>query len=242
MIQEWAGDGFPGQWQHAGARTFSLCRDEIDRTAMAAHPSALAGSTGCRWLMLAAEMAGVASDNGRPSPHPASTGLACLPRIATRTLGAHAGSVGAGRDFTIATLHRWGEAERGQDIAIVVSELLTNALRHALPGSSDSGPRRPIRLGLLQPGPGVLCAVADPSKAAPVPQTPGSLAETGRGLHIVCALSDQWGYTPSDTGKVVWALFHPCLTVCVLLGFTALAAGYRLRGSPGPSAQQAGRR
>src|SRR5260370_26297296 len=101
MIQEWAGDGFPGQWQHAGARTSSLCRDEIDRTAVAAHPSDLAGSTGCRWLMLAAEMAGVASDSWRPSPDPASTGLACLPPIPARTLGAHAGSGRPAPDLTI---------------------------------------------------------------------------------------------------------------------------------------------
>ena len=39
-------------------------------------------------------------------------------------------------------------------------------------------------------------------------QAPGFLAETGRGLHIICALSDKWGYTtPSATGKVVWATF-----------------------------------
>ena len=80
--------------------------------------------------------------------------------------------------------------------------------RHALPGSGDALERRPIRLGLLQPGPCVLCAVADPSNATPVPRTRGSLAETGRGLQIICALSDRWGYTAaSKTGKVVWALF-----------------------------------
>jgi anti-sigma regulatory factor (Ser/Thr protein kinase) len=104
-------------------------------------------------------------------------------------------------------------AERSPDITLVVSELLTNALRHGLPGCGDARPQRPVWLGLLQPGPCVLCAVADPSKAAPAPQTPGSSAETGRGLHIICALSDQWGYmTPSETGKVVWALFHSRLT------------------------------
>ena len=120
-------------------------------------------------------------------------------------------AVRGARDFTTATLHRWGTTERSQDIAIVVSELLTNALRHALPGSVDSWPRRPIRFGLLQPGSCVLCAVADPSRATPVLQTRGSFAETGRGLHIICALSDQWGFTPSDTGKVVWAMFCPRL-------------------------------
>jgi len=213
MIQEYAGDGFPSQWHHAGASTFSSCREEIDRTATAAHPSRTEGWAGRRWLMLAAEMAGLANGSWRPSPDAVLAGRGRVPRIATRTFGADAGSVRTARDFTTATLHRWGTAERGQDIVIVVSELLTNALRHALPRSGDSRPGRLIRLGLLQPGPCVLCAVADPSKLAPAPQAPSTLAETGRGLHIICALSDQWGYAPSDTGKVVWAMFYPRLAV-----------------------------
>ena len=188
MIQEYAGDG--------------------DSAVMSAHLSRLERRASSRWLMVAAEMAGLAKGNLRPSPDPASAGRTRLPRIATRTLGADACSVRAARDFTAATLSRWGTAERGQDIAIVVSELLTNALRHALPRTDDI-PRRPIRLGLLQPGSCVLCAVADPSAAAPAPQAPGSLAETGRGLHIIYALSDQWGYVPNDAGKVVWAIFYP---------------------------------
>ncbi len=84
---------------------------------------------------------------------------------------------------------------------------MTNALRHALPGSGDTRPRRPIRLGLLQPGPCVLCAVADPGKTAPAPRTPGSLDETGRGLHLIRALRDQWGCTtPSQTERS----YGPC--------------------------------
>jgi anti-sigma regulatory factor (Ser/Thr protein kinase) len=176
----------------------------MDRAAMVAHRSYLAGSTDCRWLMLAAEMAGLPVGHRRPSPDPALAGWACSPRIATRALGADPGSVRTARDFTVAILRRWGMAERSPDIAIMVSELMTNALRHAPPASGDTRSRRPIRLGLLQPGPCVLCAVADPGKTAPAPRTPGSLAETGRGLHLICALSDQWGYTmPSETGKVV---------------------------------------
>jgi anti-sigma regulatory factor (Ser/Thr protein kinase) len=185
-----------------------LCprRGEIDQTAMAAHPSRLTAGPGRHWLMMAAEMAGLVSGDMRPTPDPVALGRTQTPRIATHLLGADPGSIHAARSFTVATLHRWGAAERSSDITLVVSELLTNALRHA--GSGDTGPR-PVWLGLLQPGPCVLCAVADPSKAAPTPQTPGSLAETGRGLHIIYALSDQWGYTtPSETGKVVWALFH----------------------------------
>src|SRR5262249_54032758 len=65
---------------------------EIDRTAMAAYPSHLRASTsGCRWLMLAAQMAGLANGGWRPAPYPSATGRVCPPRIATRTLGAEAG-------------------------------------------------------------------------------------------------------------------------------------------------------
>jgi Histidine kinase-like ATPase domain len=213
MIQEYAGDAFPGQWHHPGARALSVGHGETDRTATAAHRPRLEGWANSRWLMLAAEMAGLANGSWRPSPDPVPADRVRLPRMATRTLGAAPGSVRAARDFTTATLHRWGMAERSQDIAIVVSELLTNALRHALLGSGDSRPRWPIRFGLVQPGSCVLCAVADPSEAAPTPQARGSLAETGRGLHIICALSDQWGYVPNDTGKVVWATFYPRLAV-----------------------------
>jgi hypothetical protein len=54
----------------------------------------------------------------------------------------------------------------------------------------------------------VLCAVADPSRAVPLTHTHRSLDETGRGLQIISALSDDWGYTiPDEAGKVVWAMF-----------------------------------
>jgi anti-sigma regulatory factor (Ser/Thr protein kinase) len=208
--------------------------------ATAAHPPAVAGPAEGRWLLLAAEMAGLAVGtvplppvpadpvpaNPVPaypvpaSPVPASPvpgspvpagpvpgSWAGSPRIATCTPGEAATSVRAARDFTVATARRWGAAERSHDIAIVVSELLTNALRYARPGPAASRPRRPIRLGLLQFASGLLCAVADPSTAAPVPQAAAAFGETGRGLYIVGALSDCWGYTASGTGKVVWAMF-----------------------------------
>ena len=105
---------------------------------MVAQRSYLESGTGCRWLMPAAEMAGLANGRWRPSPDPALARWAWLPRIATRALGADPGSVRTARDFTVATLHRWGMAERSPDMAIVVSELMTNALRHALPGSGHT--------------------------------------------------------------------------------------------------------
>lgn len=138
-----------------------------------------------------------------------------LPRVATRTAGTGAKAVRAGRDFAVTTMRRWGTAELSDDIAVVVSELLTNALRHTAPERADSAgtdaPLRttPIRLGLMQPGRAVICAVADPSRRVPQPREPGLLAESGRGLQVIEALADRWGYTPpSHLGKVVWAMFR----------------------------------
>jgi histidine kinase-like protein len=159
---------------------------------------------------LAAAMTDLASGDWRWTANPGLRGWACPPEFA-HGLGTDTGMVCTARDFTSTTLYRWGAGGRADDIAIVVSELLTNALRHGLPRLpelADVPSRNPIRFGLRQTGPWVLCAVADPSRAVPVTRVPGSFAETGRGLHIIRALSDTWGYTtPDDAGKVVWATF-----------------------------------
>lgn len=160
------------------------------------------------WLMAAVETAALVTGNWPLTPDPVPPGWTCFPRIATRTLGMDARAVPQARGFAIATVRRWGAAERCEDIGVVVSELLTNALRHAAPGPGKARNRSPIRFGLLQPGPCVLCAVADPSQTPPVPKEPGCLAETGRGLHVIGALSDNWGYTThGGLGKVVRAIF-----------------------------------
>ena len=180
-------------------------RGQSEPRAVTAQAAPLGGGADSRWLLVAAQRAGLASGNFRLSGSPARD-QSYLPRIATRTPGTGPNSVRLAREFARATLQRWGVAERSEDIAIVISELLTNALRHALP---QPGHTRPIRLGLLQPGPCLLCAVTDPSSVAPILRAPPEfLPETGRGLRIICALSDRWGYTTlSDTGKVVWATF-----------------------------------
>src|SRR5258708_10771063 len=123
-------------------------------------------------------MAGGASGNWPLPPEPGPRAGMCRPKVATRTPGTDAGSVRAARDFTIATLQRWGVTDRREDIAIVVSELLTNPLRHALPRPRAPRPPCPRPLGLVPPRPCVLGAGPDPDQQPPLPQRPTRPAQT----------------------------------------------------------------
>jgi hypothetical protein len=177
---------------------------------MTAHSLAQAPESGNHWpwLTAAAEMAVRACPALPPLGPRGPMGASCFPRVATRTPGRDLAAVAAARRYTRSTLQRWGLACRCDDITLVVSELLANALRHALPRPGGW----PVRLGLLQPwpSPAVLCAVTDSSPAPPVPRPSGQLAETGRGLQVVGELAHCWGYTTPDCrGKVVWAIFTP---------------------------------
>jgi len=162
------------------------------------------------WLQSAAEMAALYSGDWPDDTEPAGTRWPSAARVATRSPEPTARSIATARTFSLRTLERWGASDCASDVTAVVSELLTNALRHALPqAASDEVPGRPIRLGLLHPGPCVLCAVADPSAQTPVLREPDWLAESGRGLQVVASLSSQWGFciAPGMQGKVVWATF-----------------------------------
>jgi anti-sigma regulatory factor (Ser/Thr protein kinase) len=179
-------------------------RTRIDQRALAAQTS----EAGCQWLVPVIEMAAPASRQWGWHPDSEPIRWTCFPGAARRTPGMNATLVHGARHFTMATLARWGVTERCDDIVIVVCELLTNAIRHALPGPGGTQATEAIRLGLVQPGNCVICAVADPSPALPVARQPDDGAETGRGLHVITALSDHWGYsTPGDSGKVLWATF-----------------------------------
>src|SRR5215469_5015597 len=164
------------------------------------------------WLQSAIDMASLASQTWSTGAGQSRVRPRPVPRVATRTPALTAQSVTTARAFTLRTMLRWGAADRSHDVAGVVSELLTNAYRHALQQPFDmSWPDEPdrIRLGLLSVGYVVLCAVTDPSSQAPVLRQPDFLDESGRGLQLVASLSDDWGYcaVPRQLGKVVWATF-----------------------------------
>jgi anti-sigma regulatory factor (Ser/Thr protein kinase) len=167
---------------------------------------------GWGWLRRAAEMAALAGGLPPVAGRGGTRGRPCYPRIALKSPGTEPGSISAARRFTALMMQRWGAAERSADVSVVVSELLSNAVRHGLsPARPRCGAARPdIRLGLLHSGPGILCAVTDPSGQLPVPRSAGCLDEGGRGLHVIASLSDCWGScldVPGAAGKVVWATF-----------------------------------
>lgn len=132
-------------------------------------------------------------------------------RPVTEELPARPESVRRAREFARATLCGWSLDIVAEDVELVISELVTNALRHALLHVQRSEPLEscPIRLSLIRADAYLMCAVADPSSAIPLRREPDYGAQTGRGLHLVEAFSRSWGWTPlHGAGKIVWAMFQ----------------------------------
>lgn len=180
---------------------------------MSAQPLTPAAATagngdGMGWLTPALRAAALTSQNWPNPLDPEPPARTFYPRVDVGPHGVDARSVREARDFALATVRHWGAGDRSADIAVVVSELLTNALCHARPRPRGDRPGQAIRLGLILPGAYVLCAVADPSHEPPVLKESDPLDETGRGMRIVAALSDDWGYAAQGRlGKIVWATF-----------------------------------
>jgi len=89
------------------------------------------------------------------------------------------------------------DRERLDDAALVLSELVGNAVRHA-----DA---ETLRVRLRRNDNVLRIAVQDGSPKQPTPQEASWDDESGRGLMIIKALSHRWGWEPRDPGKEVWA-------------------------------------
>ena len=139
------------------------------------------------------------TDSDRPGEEPARTAGLDLPATPE--------SAGTARHFAHAQLAEWRLAALVDDVDLVISELITNALLHARADRRVS-PRATIRLDLEYTGNNTLyCRVADDSALPPAPEQAGDTAESGRGLLLVEALSTAWGWSHEAPGKVVWARF-----------------------------------
>lgn len=116
-------------------------------------------------------------------------------------------NAGQARRFVAVTLDGWSLPALAGDMQLLVTELVTNAVRHALgPAPSYGGDDYPVWLGLFRHSDHVVCAVSDPSPEPPRPRAAGTSATGGRGLALIGALSDAWSWCPTAPyGKTVWA-------------------------------------
>lgn len=99
------------------------------------------------------------------------------------------------RDFIAGKLSIWGLDDLRDTVVLLVSEVVTNALRH-------THGRVAIELVRL-PG-SIRVNVSDDTSMAPTQSLADLLDESGRGIPLVSALSDRWGSAPRGEGKVVW--------------------------------------
>ncbi|MEU6714196.1 ATP-binding protein [Nonomuraea sp. NPDC046802] len=122
-----------------------------------------------------------------------------LPTTPLRTVEYLLPSVPAGvaktRSLVRTELAGWGLHGAIDDCLLIVSELVTNAIRY---GGSAYALRLEDREGQLYG------EVFDPGEGEPRPCSPDLNALSGRGLQIVAAIAADWGVTSVSGGKVVW--------------------------------------
>jgi anti-sigma regulatory factor (Ser/Thr protein kinase) len=104
-------------------------------------------------------------------------------------------SVSQVRRYAVAACTALGYDGDCDTLALLVSEVATNALIH---GAGQ------VRVRVLHAGPRMRIEVSDDSVSLPVPRRAGTDAEGGRGLALVEALAADWGVEARDTGKTVW--------------------------------------
>nr|WP_250847573.1 SpoIIE family protein phosphatase [Streptomyces hygroscopicus] len=92
------------------------------------------------------------------------------------------------------TLADWNLEEAAFTTELVVSELLGNAIRHAV---------GPVRLRLLR-NRALICEVADGSTTAPHLRRAATTDEGGRGLFLVAQMVQRWGTRYTSKGKIIW--------------------------------------
>ncbi|MFC5213327.1 SpoIIE family protein phosphatase [Streptomyces coerulescens] len=92
------------------------------------------------------------------------------------------------------TLQEWGLAEEAFTTELILSELVTNAMRHAT---------GPIRVRLIRDR-ALICEVSDGSSTAPHLRSAAATDEGGRGLFLVAQFAERWGTRYTAAGKVIW--------------------------------------
>ncbi|MEV5438370.1 SpoIIE family protein phosphatase [Streptomyces sp. NPDC052682] len=117
-------------------------------------------------------------------------------QVATWDIPADPSLVSPVRKQVLDQLDRWALAEASFTAELVVSELVTNAIRYGAP---------PIRLRLIHDAATLICEVSDTSPTAPHLRRAKTWDEGGRGLLLVAQLTQRWGSRHTAEGKTIWA-------------------------------------
>ena len=133
----------------------------------------------------------------------ATTATQASPRLTAIALPGIPGSVPAARRHVRDALGSHGLGEFAQDAAIITSELVGNAIRHA--GGNGAATIR-VTLTCAENPAAVTILVSDSCSHGPVRRETPADDEQGRGLQIVEALSARWGWRCEDGGKTVFAV------------------------------------
>jgi anti-sigma regulatory factor (Ser/Thr protein kinase) len=114
------------------------------------------------------------------------------------TLPAAEQSAGVARHATSEVLTLWRLGHLADTALLLVSELVTNAVRHA----RNEGSTLALRLEIT--GISLRIEVHDTDPRWPQPGTPAGLDESGFGFVLVHALAPKWGVSDTPAGKAVW--------------------------------------
>ncbi|WP_275461424.1 SpoIIE family protein phosphatase [Streptomyces noursei] len=115
-------------------------------------------------------------------------------RIADWEVPADPSAVAQVRAAAVRKLIEWGLAEEAFTTELILSELVTNAIRYAA---------GPIRVRLIHDR-SLICEVADHSSTSPHLRHAASTDEGGRGLFLIAQLAERWGTRYTGDGKVIW--------------------------------------
>jgi signal transduction histidine kinase len=121
-------------------------------------------------------------------------------QVATWDIPADPAAVAGARENAMRCLERWRLEDLAFSTELIVSELVTNAIRYGRP---------PIRLRLIHDST-LICEVSDTSGSAPHPRRAQVFDEGGRGLLLVAQLSRRWGSRHTQTGKTIWCEQNCC--------------------------------
>ncbi|TDF46106.1 PAS sensor protein [Streptomyces sp. WAC05374] len=116
--------------------------------------------------------------------------------VARWELAPRPAEVGRARRLVRERLAGWGLDEHAETARLLVSELVTNAVRHA-----DGARRIEVRLVRAD---ALLCEVTDDGHTLPTLLEPMPADEYGRGLRVVSALAGEWGVSRAGRGTSVW--------------------------------------